>query len=64
MDQTLRCDICGSTLALQGALGLSCPRCLLSLASEPESQNQAEPEISDIEKEPLPSKAPARTIPR
>ena len=54
MAEFLRCETCGSTLAPQGELGLSCPRCLLSLASEPESPNQIELEISDIDTEPLP----------
>jgi len=52
MEEPLRCEICGSTLTRQGELGLSCPRCLLSLASEPDidTETSAQPdECSQID---------------
>ena len=46
MNTLLSCDKCGGMLALV-EFGFGCPRCLLSLASEPEAPYDARGEVLD-----------------
>lgn len=46
MNTLLSCDKCGGMLALV-EFGLGCPRCLLSLASEPEAAHDVRGEVLD-----------------
>jgi hypothetical protein len=62
MNEPIRCETCGSMLTLGGELGISCPRCLLSLASEPESQHETGQGI--LEPDMTSPGLPPHTIPR